>query len=146
MQKFFLESGIDSIEILSNNAIECDDYIISGSRGWFTDNSMQTASQNVDYSKIINRETIRLRMSLECARQIREKTGKEILTFLHFPPIWSDFRCDEIIALLEEYNIKQCYFGHIHSCYTVPSSFIDGNIKFSIISADYLDFIPQFIG
>jgi len=146
MQKCFFDNQITTIDILSNNAIECENYIISGSRGWFTDNSMQTAYQNVDYSKIINRETIRLRMSLECAKKLHEETGKEILTFLHFPPVWGEFKCEEIISLLNEYNIKRCFFGHIHSCYTVPSSFIDGNIKFSIISADYLDFIPQFIG
>ena len=146
MHKTFLENQIESIEILSNNAFECEGYIICGSRGWFTDNSMQTAAQNVDYSKIINRETIRLRMSLEIAKELHEKTEKEILVFLHFPPVWGDFRCDEIISLLDEYGIKRCFFGHIHSCYTVPSSFVDGNIKFSIISADYLDFIQQFIG
>ena len=106
---------------------------------------MQTASQNVDYSKIINREIIRLRMSLNEAKRLQGDSQKEILVFLHFPPVWGEFRCEEILDLLREYNIKHCYFGHIHSNYTATSDFCDGNISFKLISADFIDFIPQFI-
>ncbi len=145
MNKFLCENCITTIDILNNNAIEVENFIICGSRGWFTDNSMQNSTQNVDYKKIINRETIRLRMSLDAAKRLHSQTNKEILVFLHFPPIWGEFRCEEIIELLGEYNIKRCFFGHIHSNYNLPSGFIDGNIKFSLISADFLDFIPQII-
>ena len=146
MNRSFCENCITTIGILNNNAIEVENYIICGSRGWFTDSSMQTASQNVDYSKIINRELIRLKMSLECANKLRDTTNKEILTFLHFPPIWGDFKCDGIIELLKQYEIKRCFFGHIHSCYTVPSHFEEQGIDFNLISADFLDFVPLFIG
>jgi len=145
MQKFFCENCINTIDILNNNAIEVENYILAGSRGWFTDRSMQTASQEVDYAKIINREVIRLRMSLDAAKKLRDVLKKEILVFLHFPPIWGDFRCEEIIALLQEYEIVRCYFGHIHSCYNVPSSFEEKGIRFQLISADYLDFVPQIL-
>ena len=145
MSKFLEENGIKTISILNNNAYCIEDCIICGSRGWFTDRSMQTASQNVDYSKIINREIIRLRMSLGEAVKLQKESSKEILVFLHFPPVWGEFRCEEILELLNEYNIKRVYFGHIHSNYTAPSQFSDGNISFKLISADFLDFIPQFI-
>ncbi len=146
MQNFLNENDLATIKILNNNAYEVENYIICGSRGWFTDKTMQTAAQNVDYSKIINRELIRLRMSLDDAVRLRGDSDKEILLFLHFPPLWSDFRCEEILELLNEYNIRHCFFGHIHSNYTSPASFSDGNIEFKLISADFLDFIPQFIG
>lgn len=145
MQRFFCENCINTIDILNNNAIEVENYILAGSRGWFTDRSMQTASQEVDYAKIINREVIRLKMSLDAAKKLRDVSQKEILVFLHFPPIWGDFRCEEIVALLQEYEIERCYFGHIHSCYNVPSSFEEHGIRFQLISADYLDFIPQIL-
>ena len=145
MNKVLEENAIDTITILNNNAHCVENFIICGSRGWFTDRSMQTATQNVEYSKIINRELIRLRMSLNEAVKLKEGSDKEILVFLHFPPIWGDFRCEEIIDLLNEYNIKQVFFGHIHSNYTTASSFSDGNITFKLISADFIDFIPQFI-
>ncbi len=146
MKSFLEENNIQSIDILNNNAYEVEKYIVCGSRGWFTDKSMQTSAQDVDYSKIINRELIRLKMSLDDAIRLKSNTEKEILVFLHFPPVWSDFRCEEILKLLNEYNIKHCYFGHIHSTYTVPSIFFDGGMEFKLISADFLDFIPQFIG
>lgn len=145
MGKFFSEHGIDTIELLNNTALEAEQYIIAGSRGWFTDRAMQTATQAVDYEKIINREVIRLRMSLEQAKHIREQTQKEILVFLHFPPIWGEFRCEEILSLLSEYEIRRCYFGHIHGCYTSGEFFEADGIQFRMISADYLDFIPQII-
>ena len=144
-QKFFEENDITTIQILSNNAYEVGPYIICGSRGWFTDNTMQSTSQNVDYNKIINREVIRLKMSLDNAKRLQRDSEKEILVFLHFPPIWGDFKCEEIVALLSEYNIKRCFFGHIHSNYTAPSSFVDKGIKYTLISADFIDFIPQII-
>ena len=146
MKSFMDENEIQTIKILNNNAYEAENYIICGSRGWFTDKNMQTAAQNVDYEKIINREIIRLRMSLDEAVKLKGSSDKEILAFLHFPPVWSDFRCEEILQLLNEYNIKRCFFGHIHSNYTAPSVFLEGEIEFKLISADFLDFVPQFIG
>ena len=145
MNRFFCENRISTIDILNNTAIETENFIISGSRGWFTDKTMQTASQNVDYKKIINREVIRLKMSLDHAKQLQKTSEKEILTFLHFPPLWSDFQCDEILELLSEYDIKRCFFGHIHGCYTVPATFAHESTTFQMISADFLDFIPQII-
>ena len=146
MNKFLDENALNTITILNNNAYCVENFIVCGSRGWFTDRSMQTATQNVEYSKIINRELIRLRMSLNEAVKLKSGSDKEILVFLHFPPTWGEFRCEEILELLNEYNIKRCYFGHIHSNYNALSEFCDGNISFKLISADFLNFIPQFIG
>lgn len=146
MQKAFEENNIQSISLLNNNAIEVENYILAGSRGWFTDRSMQNATQNIDYAKIINREIIRLKMSLDTAKSIQKQSNKEILAFLHFPPIWGDFCCEEILNVLQSYNIQRCYFGHIHGSYSTPAVFYSHNIQFQMISADYLDFIPQIIG
>jgi len=49
------------------------------------------------------------------------------------------------LQVLKEYDISRCYFGHIHGCYTHPSSFMHESIEFKMISADYIDFIPQII-
>ena len=106
---------------------------------------MQNTTQEIDYDKIINRETIRLEMSLKAAKDIQQTTNKEIITFLHFPPIWGEFKCDSIIDLLKQYEVNRVYFGHIHSCYNIPDSFESDFITFKIISADFLDFIPRII-
>lgn len=145
IEKLFCENCINSIDILNNNAFEIENYILAGSRGWFTDRSIQSGTQITDYDKIIHRESIRLQLSLEHAVKLQQQSGKEILVFLHFPPIWNEFRCDAIIELLRRYQIHRCYFGHIHGCYTVPSMFEAEGIQFHIISADYLDFVPQIL-
>ena len=146
MKRYFEENSIKTIDFLYNNAIEVENYIVAGSRGWFVDKIVQpTASVNADYEKIVNREVIRLRLSLDEAKKLSAETGKEIIAFLHFPPIWSDFECKEILEVLQEYNISRCYFGHIHGCYSVGSTFKWENIEFKMISADFLDFLPQII-
>ena len=69
MKSFFAENSLDTIEILYNGAIEVENYILAGSRGWFVDKSTQPqGSVNADYDKVLNREKIRLRMSLDEAK------------------------------------------------------------------------------
>lgn len=145
MKHFLEENSIHSIDFLNNNAFEVEQYIIAGSRGWFTDKSMQTTNGEVDYCKMINREVIRLRLSLDAAKKLNMETNKKILVFLHFPPLWGDFSCNEILDVLKEYKIDTCYFGHIHGCYAQNGSFEQDGIHFRMISADYLDFLPLIV-
>lgn len=145
LNKFFEENNIKTIKLLNNNALEVENYIVAGSRGWFTDRSMQNVEEDVDYDKIINREAIRLRMSLNEAVKLRRDTDREVVVFLHFPPVWGEFICSPIIDLLKEYNVKRCFFGHIHGVYTCPDMFEFENIKFYMISADFLDFLPRIV-
>ncbi len=142
MSEFFQRNGLYSIEILNNNALDAGNCIVAGTRGWFTDKTLQNTSDNVDYTKIINRETIRLRMSLDNAVLLQRISNKKIVVFFHFPPVWNDFRCDEFIDILSSYKIKECFFGHIHGCYNVTGAFEYKNILFRLISADFIDFIP----
>jgi len=146
MEKMFCENCINTIGILNNNALEIENYIVAGSRGWFVDKSMQNTELNVDYEKILNREVIRLKISLDSAKKLQESSGKEILVFFHFPPVWGDYVCDPLISLLKEYGIKRCFFGHIHGVYAQPASFEWEGIDFRMISADFLKFLPYRIG
>lgn len=146
INKIFEENKISTISLLNNNALELDDFIVAGSRGWFTDKSMQNVTQgDVDYQKIVNRETIRLKMSLDAAQKLKNVSGKEIFVFLHFPPVWGDFCCESIVELLKAYDVKRCYFGHIHGSYSVKGTFLHEDIRFQMISADFLDFLPNII-
>lgn len=145
LNSFFAEHHLDTLNILSNNAILAEDYIITGTRGWFTDPSSQVTAQPTDYKKIINRESIRLRLALTEADKLRNLYDKEILAFFHFPPIWKDF-CDEsTFDMLVEFGVKKCYFGHIHGCYNVPDKYEHRGISITMISADYLRFEPKLI-
>lgn len=143
--KFAEQHGLKSMQLLCNNAYMLDDCIVSGTRGWFMEETFPTVlAQYLEYGHMINRECIRLRFSLDAAVKLREESGRQlpILVFFHFPPVWNEFLCREIIDILHEYEIKICYFGHIHGAYRVPASFTFEGIEFVMCSADYLKFTP----
>ena len=140
MNAFFEKNNISTIKFLYNNAYRLENFIICGSRGWFTDKAQQNVVGEVDYEKIVNRETVRLRLSLNEAVKLRENDSTEILVFLHFPPVWRDFVCREIVDLLKEFGIKKCFFGHIHGSYNHPKSFVYDGIEMILTSADFLNF------
>ena len=148
MNEFFEKSGYDTISVLHNNAFIIEGAVICGTRGWFPDESQQTAVNNADYDKIINREVGRLKISLSEAKKLQDKhkdeTGETlpIYVFLHFPPVRGDYCIKELVDVLNQYEIKNVYYGHIHNSYDTPKSFIFENIKFTIVSSDFLNFYP----
>lgn len=137
MENYLNENNFDTISILFNNAFELESCAVCGTRGWFYD-----AEADED-KKIINREAGRLRTSIEAA----VKTGKEPIVFLHYPPVYQDRECEEIMAVLLEYDIKKCYYGHIHGKnafkYACCGSY--KGIQMRLISGDYLGFTPKLV-
>ena len=143
LHTFFKSNQFETISLLHNNAYKVDDKIICGTRGWFTDDSQQLTVSQTDYDKIINREVIRLELSLKQGIMMQNaEQPEEILVFLHFPPVWGNFMCPEILDMLSKYGIKNCYFGHIHGGYNLPSVLYHNDIRFVRISADHLSFLP----
>lgn len=136
MDTFLALKGFDSIEILHNNAYKVGDFVLCGSRGWFYD------AQTGNDKKVISREAGRLEMSISEA----EKLGGEIICFLHYPPVMNGDKCEEIMEVLVKHKIKRCYFGHLHGSF---SSFINSvvvdDVRFSLISADFLEFCPKLV-
>ncbi len=147
MKKLFEDEKISSIDFLYNNALEVENYIITGSRGWFVDPSIQTKNVNADFEKINNRELIRLKIGLDAAKALQDTTEpkKELIAFFHFPLMWSDFKNEKMMDMLCEYGISRCYFGHIHGNYFNSGVFEYKSLKMRLISADFLDFVPLFV-
>lgn len=144
MDKFFEAEGIHSIRLLNNNAWICDDFVVCGTRGWYQDESCENMPKDTDFEKLVAREAIRLKISLDCGKELAaQDPTREMLVFLHFPPLWNGLECRPIIDLLKEYRIKRCYFGHIHGNYTAPACITHEGIQFSLISADFLNFTPR---
>ena len=145
-QAFFDKHGITTISFLFNNAFEVEDYIVAGTRGWYNDEDAANAPDNADFEKLTNRESLRLKASLEAAKKLQETSPqKEIIVFMHFPPFWNGKASDNLIEILKSYGIKRVYFGHIHGNYTVSSHFNYEGIEMHIISADYLKFVPMLV-
>ncbi|MBQ7336386.1 MAG: metallophosphoesterase [Clostridia bacterium] len=145
MNAFFEKHQFQSIKLLYNNAYAFSNCVVCGTRGWFVEEAQQNTVGSVDYTRIVNREVIRLRMSLEEAVKLQKLPGNEelpILVFLHFPPVWGEFVCREIVDVLHEYRISTCYFGHIHGAYYAPRTTRFEEIDFVLCAADYLNFAP----
>ena len=133
-KSFFAAHGIETIDILHNNSFVYGDLAICGTRGWFYEEEKGDGHDK----KIMLREIGRLRTSLESAGE-REK-----LVFLHYPPLYQKYRCEEILALLREYGVRLCCYGHIHGkgCRTSFNGF-SGGTEFRLVSADRLGFEPM---
>lgn len=134
MDRYISDSGFDTISILNNNYFVADGTALCGSRGWFYD-----AESDADM-KILNREVGRLRMSIEPAL----KAGYDPVVFLHYPPIYNNTECDEIMNVLREYNIKKCFYGHIHGGNAAKKAFVGEKygIQFRLVACDYIGFMP----
>ena len=134
MDRYLKDSGFDSMSILHNNYYVADGLALCGSRGWFYD-----AETDADM-KVLNREVGRLRMSIEPA----VKAGYEPIVFLHYPPIYNNTECAEIMDVLRQYNIRKGCYGQIHGGIAAKRAFIgerDG-ISFRLIACDHLGFTP----
>lgn len=137
MNKFLEESKFNSINILFNNSYICDEFAICGTRGWIID------AESDEDKKILIREVGRLKASLESAKN----SGKEPVVFLHYPPLYGGAVCEDIISVLKQYNVKKCYYGHIHGAAMIRGSYngeYEG-INFKLISCDALSFIPLLV-
>lgn len=146
MQRFLAEKEISGIGFLYNNAFDLGDMVVCGTRGWFLDERQQNVVTPVDYGKLISRETIRLELCLREAQALREaRGGLPIHVFLHFPPLFGDFRVDPFLALFRQYAIRDVWFGHIHGNYTLPSAVTENDTRYHLISADFLDFYPAMV-
>lgn len=155
MREFVKENGFDDIDFLYNTAYEFENSIIAGTRGW-------SQSQEEDNEKMIQREQLRLELSLKEANKLLNKDclseeeivdKKEIIVFMHYPPITNsqieectktDKKICEVntfVKLMKEYNVKTCYYGHLHgiSIKEAVEGEHDG-IEFKLVSADGLDF------
>ena len=155
MREFLKENKFEDIDFLYNTAYEFENYIIAGTRGW-------SQFQEEDNEKMIQREQLRLELSLKEASKLLNKDSlreeevvdkKEILVFMHYPPITNNqieectktdkkiYEVNEFVKIMKEYNVKACYYGHLHgiSIKEAVEGEYDG-IEFKLVSADGLNF------
>ena len=130
--RFWADHGFTTLNLLHNNCYEYGAYALCGTRGWFIDEDKNGHNQ-----KVFNRELMRLEASLKAAGE-RPK-----LAFLHYPPLYQGYRCEEILSLLERYEVKACYYGHLHGgSHRLALEGMHGSVEYHLISSDYLSFRP----
>ncbi len=130
------EKGYKTISILHNNSLTADDWVICGTRGW---KSLDDEDFSKEDEKIYYRELERLKISLGEGK----KSGKELISMLHYPPFDSRHRPNDFAELLKQYDVKICVYGHIHgkSDEGWKNQKIDG-IRYHLISANIIGFNP----
>ena len=130
MNRFFAEKGFHSFSLLHNNCHFYGDVALCGTRGWFFEEHGDP--------KVFNRELIRLETSLKAAGE------KEKLCFLHYPPRYQGYICQEIVDLLEKYQVSACYYGHLHGgSHRLAMEGKFNSVEYHLVAADYLDFKPK---
>lgn len=131
--QFCAARGWDDMFILNNNCYFYGDIALCGTRGWFYEQDKEGTHDE----KIFRRELGRLETSLKAAGEA------EKLCFLHYPPRYRGYECPEILELLEKYEVRQCFYGHLHGAsHALAQEGLWGNVEFRLVSADRLNFRP----
>lgn len=131
--KFCQEQGFSNQFILNNNHYEYDGFAICGTRGWFFE---EERSSDHD-GKVFRRELMRLEASLKSAGDLRK------IVFLHYPPRYRGYECTEILDLLKKYEVRQCFYGHLHGAsHGLAMEGLWDGVEFRLVSADRLNFRP----
>jgi predicted phosphohydrolase len=130
---FCKENGFSDQWILNNNHFEYAGYAICGTRGWFYE---EQRSDQAD-EKVFRRELMRLEASLKSAGELPK------LVFLHYPPKYKGYECEEILSMLKAYGVRKCFYGHLHGAsHGLAMEGIWDGIEFRLLSADKLNFQP----
>ena len=130
---FVANNGFSTISFLLNNAYLAEGISICGTRGWISENG-EPADK-----KILNREAGRLEASLQAGA----KLGGELVAFIHYPPIYGTEENAPIIELLHKYNVKRCYYAHLHG--NSVKGALNGErmgVYYKLVSADGVGFDP----
>lgn len=147
-----------SIHFIQNNSFEWNGVSFGGARLW--DTNEYTFSKYIEFvenprakkisddewekqkeenERIFERELGRLRLSLE---QMNPQADLKI-ALTHYPPISADLNPSRASAILEEFGIQICVFGHLHNVrpHSLPFGTARG-VKYLFTSVDYIDFTP----
>ena len=130
LNNFKTANGFDSVNFIHNSCFEYGDYVVCATKGFDFNDS----------EKIVNRETERLKLTLQAG----ELTGKKIILMLHYSPFDKERKLYKgIKESIDKYKPLYCIYGHLHSyahrfgvCEEID------NVKYQLVSCDYLNFCP----
>lgn len=137
-----LNNLYEDITFLQNHAFDGGNGIfVCGTRGWICPGTVDFDEHD---RKIYERELIRLKFSLEEARQ---RGAKTIIASLHYPPTNDKKQTSGFTEMLREYGVKTCVYGHLHGKDAFKNGIngiLDG-VEYRLVSLDYLEGKPALI-
>ena len=132
-QNFCEKNDFSQMHILNNNHFEYEGYAICGTRGWF----FEEEKSGEHDEKVFKRELMRLEASLKSAGDLPK------IVFLHYPPRYKGYTCEPILELLNQYEVRQCFYGHLHGAsHGLAVEGLWDGIDFRLVSSDKLNFAP----
>lgn len=129
--------------VVQNDAIKLGRVVICGTRGWTCPGSSVWEGESDE--KIYLREQVRLKLTLEAARQ-KLLPGDALIAMLHFPPFNERLEPSGFTVLLQEYGVTAAVYGHLHGI--APGAAFEGvlcGVRYHMVSCDYLGFRPKLI-
>ncbi|MBX9138886.1 MULTISPECIES: metallophosphoesterase [unclassified Clostridium] len=132
-----LNSMYNNTKFLQNNFYEYNDYAICGTRGWIDPSSDKFNSKD---AKIYAREQIRLRLSLDSAKNAGYT---KFIVMIHYPPFGEEGKDSDFMKIFKEYQVEKVIYGHLHGPSNIKA--IEGNIEgveYIMTSCDFINFNP----
>ena len=134
-----LNGMYENMYFLQNDCYMWGNIAICGSRGWMMPVDPKFKKED---EKILLREVKRGQLSLDNA----VKKGAESIIFMsHYPPLYMEYQESVFTEAFEKYNIKKAVYGHLHGRENFVYAFegSKNGIEYSLVSADYVDFMPR---
>lgn len=134
---YFAQRGFDTMRIVFNSAERVGDITVCGTRGWLYN------AETAEDRKIVARENGRLIASLKAAQVL----GGTPVVFLHYPPVYDTAECAALLDTMQEYGVRDCYFGHIHGDHAAKKAPVGEykGIRMHLVSCDYIRFMPKLV-
>lgn len=113
---------------LQNDSIKLNNIIFCGTRGW-----------SFDDEKLLNREALRLEMSLKSAKKMQINDEK-IICLIHFPPFDRYYNDSVFTNLFKKYAVDCVVYGHLHGVQykDLKLTKVKDGIKYYLTSCDLL--------
>ncbi len=124
--------------VLHNNALSFSGVTFVGTRGWELPESPRYIAKEDE--SIYLREIERLRLSLIEGK----KSGQPLFAITHYPPLLSPLHRSGFAALLEDFGVTTCVYGHLHG--QAHQSRVEGlvrHVDYYLVSGDFLNFVPR---
>ena len=125
------------MEAVQNNAVDLGFCVVCGTRGWnFGTGENRLAPED---EKILNREVLRLRLSLEAAEKL--SGDRPVVVMMHYPPLLENQRKTPFTEVLSAHRICRVVYGHLHGN-AIHGGFngVWEGIPYQLVSCDALGF------
>jgi hypothetical protein len=132
LEAFLAANGLNSIEILHNNSIAAGISTSAAAEAGFL------MAAHLRMLKLLQERLQGFKLLYPARRMTAGKGGVSALS----ARIWQR-NFTEILDVLYQYNIKRCYYGHIHGA--GANSAMNGEyqgIRYRLISSDFINFAP----